>query len=114
MSPLATHIEVVGAGIPRAGAAEALQSGLSFLQEAKLEQSVEHAEIALALAEQDEDVALVWLKMAEPGASGLQSSLLTIVVALVAVVVVFGQRAVGVLVLALQGSAEAWTVVAEE
>lgn len=108
MNPLATHI-VVGAGIPRAGAAEALQSGLSFLQEelAKLEQSVEHAEIALALAEQDEDVALVWLKMAEPGASGLQSSLLTIVVALIAMVVVFGQRAEGVPVLALQESAEA-------
>jgi hypothetical protein len=46
-------------------------------------------------------VAQASLKMAEPGASGLHSNLLTVVVALVVEVVVFGQRAEAVPILAL-------------
>jgi hypothetical protein len=108
MSLLATHAEVVGAGILRAGAAAALQLDLRFLQEelAKLKQSVEHAGLALVVAERDEDVALVWLRMAGVGVSGLHLSLPTIVAALAAMVVVFDQRAEGVPVLALQESAD--------
>jgi hypothetical protein len=109
MSLLATHAEVVGAGNLRAGAVGAVLSNLRFPQGelAKLKQSVEHAGLAPGMTGRDADVAQVWLKMAGSEASGLHLSLPTIVAALAAMVVVFGQHVEAAPVLALQELAEA-------